>query len=270
MATSGPLHAELALRENERRVLLRLVKPITRRQGFTLIELLVVVAIIAILAGLLLPALARAKERANGIRCVSNSRQLGMAFLLYAQDNAESLPDLYTKAWLGSNVEPGGDWWWQTLSKGKYLTASTVSNNIWRCPAVKPKDILTIFGARWEGYGPVESTIIRYGYLNPGGKGRLGSRKLSEIRRTTQLWLMGDTGIPKDPKRVPAAGYFTEIVTFPPDPQGGWTIYSYPKQPACRHNLKGNVTFVDGHIETWRYLDFRTNKNNVFGVNDRL
>ena len=43
----------------------------------------------------------------------------------------------YTKAWLGTDVEPGGDWWFQTLSKGKYLTAYAVSNNVWRCSAVK-------------------------------------------------------------------------------------------------------------------------------------
>jgi prepilin-type N-terminal cleavage/methylation domain-containing protein/prepilin-type processing-associated H-X9-DG protein len=238
--------------------------------GFTLIELLVVIAIIAILASMLLPALARAKERAKGIRCVNNSRQLGLAFLLYAEDNAEHLPDLYTKAWMGTDVEPGGDWWFQTLSKGKYLTANTVSNDVWRCPAVLDKDIQIIFGARWEGYGPVESTIIRYAFQSPGGIGRWGSRRLTEITRPTQLWLMGDTGVPKNPAKVPGGGYLTEIVTFPPDPQSGWTLWRPPKQPACRHNQKGTVTFVDGHVETWRYLDFRQNENNIFAEDDQL
>ncbi len=244
--------------------------PFVRRRAFTLIELLVVIAIIAILAGLLLPGMARAKEKANGIRCVNNSRQIGLAFLLYAGDNAEHLPDLYTKAWTGSDVEPGGDWWFQTLSKGKYLTANTVSNGVWRCPAVREKDIQIIFGARWEGYGPVESTIIRYAFLRPGGVDRWGSRRLSEITRPTQIWLMGDTGIPKNAARVPSGGYLTEIVTFPPDPRNGWTLWRPQKQPACRHNQKGNVTFVDGHVETWRYGDFRQNKNNIFAEDDQL
>src|SRR6266513_5164785 len=77
------------------------LRSLTRQPAFTLIELLVVIAIIAILASLLLPALARAKQKAMAIKCVSNQSQIGKAYFMYTDENKESYPAIHDWASTG-------------------------------------------------------------------------------------------------------------------------------------------------------------------------
>jgi prepilin-type N-terminal cleavage/methylation domain-containing protein/prepilin-type processing-associated H-X9-DG protein len=241
-----------------------------RRSGFTLIELLVVIAIIAILAAMLLPALARAKAKAKAIACANNNKQIGLAFMMYASDHSDSLPPLNTGVWPA--VTP--DWWFAILDQGKYLTSSTVTNNVWRCPSVRDSDIdpgaVAYFRSPCEGYGPLEGNtyttgIIRYGKNTDNSP--LGSRKLTELRRPSQLWLMGDVGAPKEGLRFDRAAveYWTEVTTKQPDPTRGWTLPPY-KQPAARHSKRTVLSFCDGHVESWKWTDLRQNKNDLFAV----
>ena len=103
-----------------------------QKQGFTLIELLVVIAIIAILAALLLPALARAKEKAQRAACKSNMRQVGLTALMYAADNGDKFPIAVWNPPTGAQTTHAV--WMPTNIFDYFITTAKVSTNCLSCP----------------------------------------------------------------------------------------------------------------------------------------
>jgi prepilin-type N-terminal cleavage/methylation domain-containing protein/prepilin-type processing-associated H-X9-DG protein len=213
-----------------------------RRQGraFTLIELLVVVAIIAILAALLLPTLARSKDSAKRIQCASNLRQLGLAAQMYWDDNGGScfrykgtnlVGQLLWCGWLSEGAEGERSFDATQGALYPYLRGRGVE----LCPALK------YFLAQFK----LRATSVAYGYgynwylSAPPGKPLMNT---SRIKRPTDTALFADTAQINDflPPASPANPmleefYYMDTNTFYPNGH-------------FRHAQKANVIFCDGHV----------------------
>ncbi|HWF20254.1 MAG TPA: type II secretion system protein [Verrucomicrobiae bacterium] len=239
-----------------------------RIRGFTLIELLVVVAIIAILAGLLLPALARAKAKGKRISCMNNLRQISIFIQMYTDDNQDIFPPHRNNLQAPGNTSSVPTDWWGTTIIGYTQNMS----NLFHCPvlvgAIPLQPPGQAPGLPWMWSFTVD--FVGYGYngyflgLWPYAAGSVTvdgvtfilpqSFKRSAIVNPSSSLCIGD----KDPTYNGAGqqGYWSSSLWWPNacmDPADTGSIHE--GIDPYRHLGEGNMMFNDGHAETRKSQD---------------
>jgi len=228
-----------------------------RTRGFTLLELLAVIATIATLAALLLPVLSKAKAKAQRTNCMSNLRNLGFAWTMYAQDNAGGLVESYPidnpEVWVQGDMSRATEATNVTLLQKGKLYPYNQNVGIYHCPTdggvtiekklvptVRSYSMNSFMGGRRSGSPVVPSSV--------GDKFIPFFAKDSELRKPAELWVLLD-----EDERSINDGFF---VTDP----AGHVWFDFPAISSRRHDFSFALNFADGHSELWQHADALTRK----------
>ena len=237
-----------------------------KQDGFTLIELLVVIAIIAILAAILFPVFAQAREKARAASCLSNVRQMGLAAVMYANDYDETYPGMWQ--W-----SPGAIYAHAPYLYPPGMTPDEAKAKCQTCPYVKSPDV---YGcpSRQNLYGGL---LMSYGYTYPTMWGDYppipGSAfgfptgpALADFKHPAETVMITDSGIFPGTAQCNASTY-EKIYSL----CGALEGYAYPyvyepttnpwSSPLPIHQRKVMVAFVDGHVKAMSLEGTRTPAN---------
>jgi prepilin-type N-terminal cleavage/methylation domain-containing protein/prepilin-type processing-associated H-X9-DG protein len=205
-----------------------------RHKGFTLVELLVVIAIIALLMAILMPALHRAREQGKRVVCLSDCKQLVLAWMMYAEDNDDKIVPgrTSTNCWvryLDPDVHPKEDL--IQAVKDELLYPYVPNIGLYKCPTGIRKEVVT--------YAIVDA-MNGHDRIT-GVEANQIIKNMLKIRRPSERAVFIDEG-----KLTPTS----------------WTVYyereEWWDRPPVRHGNGTNFSFADGHSEYWKWKDSRT------------